>query len=76
MYTTAQVWVPAGLRGAHSGRLKSRDPAVRLLSLPWLPQRRTLTVIQVHSSSRVAKEKIEKLKLHLSCLETVPVLLL
>ena len=25
--TTAQVWVPAGLRGAHSGRSKSRDVA-------------------------------------------------
>ena len=27
MYTTAQVWAPAGLRGARSRRLKSRDLA-------------------------------------------------
>ena len=27
VYTTAQVWGPAGLRGARSGRSKSRDPA-------------------------------------------------
>ena len=27
MYTTAQVWVPGGLRGACSGRSKSRNLA-------------------------------------------------
>ena len=27
MYTRAQVWVPAGLRGARSGRSKPRDLA-------------------------------------------------